>query len=110
MMTGLYKNIASFVKEKSLTFLYRAPKIFLKELNMMAISNSYKNIFNISNQDSNKLAKFTLGYAYAYQLLGDILFTSGDYSLSKENIQKFDEIIYERVYSIIYSELTIKEK
>ncbi len=109
-MTGFYKNVVSFVKEKSLTFLYRAPKIFLKELNMMAISNSYKNIFNISNQDSNKLAKFTLGYAYAYQLLGDILFTSGDYSLSKENIQKFDEIIYERAYSIIYSELTIKEK
>lgn len=72
-MTGLYKNLSSFVKEKSLTFLYRAPKIFLKELNMMAISNSYKKIFNIGELESLKLAKFTLGYAYAYQLIGDSL-------------------------------------
>ena len=110
VMTGLYRNVASFTKEKSLTFLYRAPKIFLKPLNLMAISNSYKNIFGVNNEESLKLAKFTNGYAYAYQLLGDILFSSKDYSLSKQNIQKFDEIIYERAYSIIYSELTEKER
>lgn len=110
IMTGLYQNVASFVKEKNLTFLYRAPKIFLKELNLMAISNSYKRIFNLDDKESIKLAKFTRGYAYAYQLLGDILFTSNDYSLSSENVSKFDETIYERAYSIIYSELTSKEK
>ncbi len=110
VMTGLYQNVASFVKEKSVTFLYRAPKIFLKELNLMAISNSYKKIFNLSEEESLKLSKFTKGYAYAYQLLGDILFTSGDYSLSEKNIGKFDELIYERAYSIIYDELTPKEK
>lgn len=32
------------------------------------------------------------------------------YSLNDDNIQKFDEIIYERAYSIIYNELTKKEK
>ena len=110
VMTGLYQNVSSFTKEKSLTFLYRAPKIFLKPLNLMSISNSYKNIFGISNDESLKLAKFTNGYAYAYQLLGDILFSSKDYFLSEKNIQKFDETIYERAYSIIYSELTDKEK
>lgn len=110
VMAGLYRNVASFVKEKSVTFLYRAPKIFLKELNLMAISNSYKKIFNLNEEESLKLAKFTKGYAYAYQLLGDILFTSGDYSLSEKNVSKFDELIYERAYSIIYDELTPKEK
>lgn len=110
VMTGLYQNVASFVKEKSVTFLYRAPKIFLKELNLMAISNSYKKIFNLNEEESLKLTKFTKGYAYAYQLLGDILFTSGDYSLSEKNVSKFDELIYERAYSIIYDELTPKEK
>ena len=110
IMTGLYQNVASFTKEKSLTFLYRAPKIFLKPLNLMAISNSYKSIFNLNDEESLKLSKFTKGYAYAYQLLGDILFLSKDYSLSEFNIQKFDEIIYERAYSIIFNELTLKEK
>ncbi len=110
LMTGLYDNVASFTKEKSLTFLYRAPKIFLKELNLMSIVNSYKKIFSLTEENSIEFAKFTKGYAYGYQLLGDILFSSKDFTLSKENIQKFDEIIYERAYSIIISELSLKEK
>lgn len=110
IMTGLYQNVSSFVKEKSLTFLCRAPKIFLKELNLMAISNSYIKIFGLKEEEGRRLAKFTKGYAYAYQLLGDILFASGDYNLSADNIRKFDETIYERAYSIIYNELTPKEK
>ena len=110
LMTGLYENVASFTKEKSLTFLYRAPKIYLKELNLMSIANSYKKIFSLTLEKSVEFAKFTKGYAYGYQLLGDILFISKDYSLSQKNIEKFDEIIYERAYSIIISELTPKEK
>ena len=109
-MTGLYENVASFTKEKSLTFLYRAPKIYLKELNLMSIENSYKKIFSLTPEKSVEFAKFTKGYAYGYQLLGDILFISKDYSLSQKNIEKFDETIYERAYSIIISELTPKEK
>ena len=110
LMTGLYENVASFTKEKSLTFLYRAPKIYLKELNLMSIANSYKKIFSLTPEKSVEFAKFTKGYAYGYQLLGDILFISKDYSLSQKNIEKFDETIYERAYSIIISELTPKEK
>ncbi len=110
LMTGLYDNVASFTKEKSLTFLYRAPKIYLKELNLMSIANSYKKIFSLTQEKSIELAKFTKGYAYGYQLLGDILFTSKDYNLTESNIEKFDETIYERAYSIIISELTPKEK
>lgn len=110
IMTGLYQNVSSFVKERSVTFLCRAPKIYLRELNLMAIANSYVKVFGISRAEGAELAKFTKGYAYAYQLLGDILFTSADHSLSEENIRKFDEAIYERAYSVIYSELTKKEK
>lgn len=46
--TGLYENIEELQNEKSLTFLYRAPKIQLKPLNNAAIINKYKTIFNIS--------------------------------------------------------------
>lgn len=109
-MTGLYQNVASFTKEKSLTFLYRAPKIYLKPLNLISIRNSYKSIFDISDEESLNLTKFTKGYAYAYQLLGDILFLSKEYFLTEANIHKFDETIYERAYSTIYNELTDKEK
>lgn len=40
--TGLYENIEELQNEKSLTFLYRAPKIQLKPLNNAAIINKYK--------------------------------------------------------------------
>lgn len=109
-MTGLYQNISLLENNKSLTFLYRAPKIYLDSLNMLAISNSYKEIFNINLLKSIKLAKFTCGYAYAYQLLGNLLYNEEVKDLNEKIINKFDEIIYERAYKIIYSELTKGEK
>lgn len=110
IMTGLYQNISLLEKNKSLTFLYRAPKIYLQSLNIMSISNSYKNIFSVSNEDSIKLAKFTNGYAFAYQLLGNLLFESNDKVLNEDLISKYDELLYERSYNIIYNELARKEK
>lgn len=73
LMTGLFKNISLIQKEKTLTFLYRAPKIYLGKLNMKAIANSYQNIFEIEEKKSIELAKITQGYAFAYQLLGNII-------------------------------------
>lgn len=110
VMAGLYKNVSSFARQRSVTFLCRAPKIILKPLNLMAIAHSYAKIFELDETSSAKLAKFTKGYAYAYQLLGDILFISGEHSLSEENARRFDETIYERAYSIIYRELSPREK
>lgn len=110
LMTGLYQNISLLEKQKSLTFLYRAPKIYLSKLNLMAISNSYRKIFEISENESIKLARYTNGYAYAYQLLGNILFKNKKKELDESSIDEFDENLFSRAYSIIYSELTEKEK
>ena len=110
LMTGLYQNISSLENQKSLTFLYRAPKIYLDELNIKSISNSYKKIFNIDETESNKLAKFTNGYAYAYQLLGSLIYEKNSKFLDEDTIDRFDELIYERSYNIIYGELTKREK
>mgnify|MGYP003323285672 CR=1 FL=1 len=110
IMTGLYQNIHALENEKTLTFLKRAPKIQLSTLNMKAIVNSYKRIFKINEEESIKLAKLTNGYSFAYQLLGDLLFKSQQHELNQEIIDKFDELIQERSYSIIYSELTNLEK
>lgn len=110
IMTGLYQNISLLENQKSLTFLYRAPKIYLGSLNLRAVANSYKNIFSIDEARAISFAKMTKGYAYAYQLLGNILFLKNKNEIDEEVIQKFDEIIQERAYSIIYNELTPREK
>ena len=110
LMTGLYQNVSSLENEKSLTFLYRAPKIYIESLNLRSVANSYINIFNINEEEGISLAKFTKGYAYAYQLLGNILFLSNKKKIDSYVVQKFDEIIQERSYNIIYNELTNKER
>ncbi len=110
IIDGLYQNIASYSREKGVTFLHRAKKIYLKGLNLLGMASSYKRVFSLSEEESLEIAEFTKGYAYAFQLLGDILIESGDYSLSPKNVEKFEEIIYERAYSVIYDELSRKEK
>ena len=110
LMTGLYKNISTLENQKSLTFLYRAPKIYLKELNVKSITNSYMNIFEIIEKDAVDLAKLTKGYAFAYQLLGNLLYESKKKSVDDKILQRYDELLHERAYDVIFNELTNNEK
>lgn len=109
LMTGLYKNIASLEKQKNLTFLIRTPRIYLGELNKRAITNSYMNIFGVSEEVAIKFTKLTNGYAFAYQLLGNILFTNNKRDIDIFVLQKYDEMLQERSYNFIYDELSDKE-
>lgn len=110
LMTGLYQDIYSLTKSKGNTFLLRAPKINLTPLNLLSIQGSYSKIFGLSLEQAAALAKFTKGYAFAYQLLGSILFEKGKKEIDDEIVEEFDETIYERAYSLIYSELSDIEK
>ena len=57
IMTGLYENINNLQNEKNLTFLYRAPKIELKPLNLGSIAENYKKNLNVSDDDAISMAK-----------------------------------------------------
>ena len=50
LMTGLYENLYDLQNDKSLTFLYRAPKLLLEPLNYTAERNHYMKIFNIDTE------------------------------------------------------------
>ena len=54
LMTGLYENLYELQNEKTLTFLYRAPKIMLAPLNVTAVTESYQSIFHNSIQDARR--------------------------------------------------------
>lgn len=110
VMTGLYENISDLQDEKTLTFLYRAPKINLSPLNIRAITMSYSEIFNIEQMKALELAKLTKGFAFAYQLLGYILFEENKTEVDKKVLNRFDLLLDERIYSKIYSEMTEREK
>ncbi|WP_035786060.1 ATP-binding protein [Butyrivibrio sp. XPD2002] len=108
LMTGLYENIKSLQNEKALTFLYRAPKIELKPLGIKAMSNNYREVFDIPEDEADDMAKFTCGYSYAFQVLGYLRFK---YKMQlTELIPYFDEIMEEYAYEKIWSELSEKDK
>ena len=57
LMTGLYENIYELQNEKTLTFLYRAPKIELRPLNIGMIAEKYKSIFELTDEELQRWLK-----------------------------------------------------
>ena len=110
LMTGLYQNIYELQNDKDLTFLYRAPKISLEPLNLAAITNSYQELLNITKEEALLLAKETKGYAYAYQVLGHLVFEKQNPKLDDKLFAKFDQYLEEYVYEKMYSELSSNDK
>ena len=81
IMTGLHENIRALQDEKTLTFLYRAPRLELQPINLGNISRNYKKTFEINDADSKEMAKLTLGYPFAFQVLGYLTWNeNGDYN------------------------------
>ena len=110
LMTGLYQNIYELQNDKDLTFLYRAPKISLEPLNLAAITNSYQELLNITKEEALLLAKETKGYAYAYQVLGHLVFEKQSPKLDDNLYAKYDQYLEEYVYEKMYSELSSNDK
>ena len=109
LMTGIYENISKLQDEKSLTFLYRAPKIYLESLNIYSIAYSYKKIFEITDDESIKLAHLTNGYAYAFQILGYLFFESGQV-LSEDLLVNYDHYLQDFVYNELWNKLSKVEQ
>lgn len=106
--TGLYENIEELQNEKSLTFLYRAPKIQLRPLNNGAIINKYKTIFHISQESASQMAELTKGYPFAFQVLGYLTWNhDGDYHAV---LDEYKQYLSEFVYDKIWSELSAKDR
>ena len=104
VMAGLFDNISNLQNEKSLTFLYRAPKIFLEPLSIPAITTSYRSVFDISPSEAVEMAKLTKGYPFAFQILGYLKWETND-DLEKL-LPKFDEELIIYAYEKIWSELS----
>ena len=110
VMTGLYEQVSSLENEDGITFLYRAPKMFLKPLNIRLITNKYVSMLKMDVDSAKEAATITNGYAFAYQLLGYILYKREKVKVDKEVLDELDALLDERSYSKIYSELTKREK
>ena len=90
LMTGLYENLYELQNEKSLTFLYRAPKVFEPSVSV-------------------EMAKLTGGYAFAYQVLGYLKWERTPAEI-KNLLPEFDHYLADYVYDKIWYGLTEKER
>ena len=104
LMTGLYENINGLQNEKNLTFLYRAPKVTLRPLNITSMAERYQSVFSIDSDTALAMAKLTLGYSFAFQVLGYFTWKyDGDY---KKALSEYREYLEEYVYEKIWSEMS----
>lgn len=110
LMTGLFENISELENSNNLTFLLRTPKVFLNKLSSRAITYSYQEIFEINEDEAFNLAKRTNGYAYAYQLLGNLLFKYNTSSITNKILEEYDLSLEDNVYAKIWSNLSTKDK
>ncbi|MBR2275490.1 MAG: ATP-binding protein, partial [Lachnospiraceae bacterium] len=67
-------------------------------------------IFDIPDETAIQFAKFVMGYPYAFQLLGSLLWAEGKRSIDKEITEKLDALLYDGSYQAIWNHMTKKEK
>lgn len=108
LMTGLYENIYSLQRDKRCSFLLRAEKVILNPLNIMGMKNQYQQTFQCDENEALKMASFTKGYSYAFQVLGYIMWEK-ECSL-EDAIPSFDERMAGYCYEKIWEDLSEKEK
>lgn len=108
LMTGLYENIYELQNERTLTFLYRAPKIELRPLSIGTISKNYQNVLHLPPDSALSLAKQTKGYSFAFQVLG---YFTWEYPRDSERVQtEYKQYLEEYVYEKLWSELSSKDR
>lgn len=110
LMTGLYENVKALQNQKSLTFLYRAPAIDLKPLDLESIAVSYQSVLSVDRVASVSFAKLTCGYAFAYQTLGFLLYQEEKTVVDEELLTEFDEYLRKCVYDKIWEDTPLGER
>lgn len=108
LMTGLHENIVNLQNDKSLTFLYRAPKILLQPLDLTAIKNSYIRTLDVDEETAESLASLCKGYGFGYQLLGYLYFRRK--KLDEELLEEFDYELRINAYDKIWASTSENER
>lgn len=119
IMIGLPEQISELQNDKVLTFLLRSKKIKLDPLKAMDIKYRYKRVFTQANRKlsddlATKMTLLTNGYAYAFQLLGYLVWESENSVITEETLKsildEYKEELYSNVYSKIYTELSSMDR
>lgn len=117
ILAGLPENVTTIETDTILTFLLRSNKLTLTPLDKFDVMGSYKETFtkgdrNFSEDGLLTAVSYVKGYAYAFQLIGYLLWESsnaGD-EINVDRVKAIKKDYIERlsrnVYTMIYHQLS----
>ena len=108
LCTGTTKNIEDFAAEPHLSFFVRGNKIEIAGLSMNQMALKYAELLGAPLETAKALARYTKGYAYAYQVLGELCYTHGSTDIQSFE-QEFDASLADQ-YDLIFKGLADSEK
>jgi len=113
IMTGIAKELQSLQDEKSLTFLTRALKLTIENLNVTRIRAKYQEVLKIGYELADEMSKFVKGYTYGFQVLGYVAWEKQrkkrKYTLD-DLVDEFDSQIADCSYDKIWMELSERDR
>lgn len=91
LMAGLPQNVSELQNDNQLTFLLRAPRITLESLYNSNVRFNYKKAFeeggkSIDEKSLDKMTKSCGGYAYAFQLLGWLVWKNSADTITEKDV------------------------
>ena len=114
LMAGLPYYVDGILNDRVLTFLRRSHQIFLPFIEPYILKLEYERVFGAVgrtfSEEALDLAYLsTGGYPYLFQLIGFHLWRTNEKEISRSlvehSIEQSKGMLYQNVYSIIYSEL-----
>ncbi len=120
VVSGLSKNIEDFfvvnkkdpkseVVSKSLSFFRRGDTREAKSLDKFDIASNYEKFLGVDAVEAKKLYDLTLGYAYAYQVLGSLYFNKKESETIEDLIPDYERTLF-KSYNLDWPELTDAEQ
>jgi hypothetical protein len=119
LMAGLPHSINSVLNGKVLTFLRRAHRITLPNVNLLLVRNMYANTFEEGGFEFDEdilqtAADATLGFPYLIQLIGFWLWKTDAITLSRRDVENAlvnsKAALFDNVYDIMLREISEKDR
>ena len=108
--TGLYENMEQLANVRNLTFFRRATTIQTGPLNLIRMTEMYKNKLSVPTETAKMMAEITKGYAYAFQELGVLAFRRKDTETLDDVFQMLRAELYSYAYEKIWEESSDQER
>jgi type II secretory pathway predicted ATPase ExeA len=119
LMAGLPSSVNDVLNDKVLTFLRRAHRVELENIDTKAVEVAYEQAFHQAGRrfvdDAlRESAMATEGYPYLIQLLGYFLFNSGKEELDSKLLWQSLELskieLFKNVHDLLFQELSARDR